>query len=135
MDNAKVIKLKGNIDERGSLVVVQGLEDIPFEIKRIFYIYGTNKDNVRGKHANRNSEFVLINLSGSTDIWVHDGKKEGLYTLNKPDIGLYLPKMTWKNMFNFSEDSILLVLASEIYNPEEYIKDFNEFIKEVNKNG
>ena len=117
-------------DERGHLVVVEGNKDIPFEIKRMFYIYGSDKTVVRGQHANRKSEFVLINVSGTSKIKVKDGEgNEAIYCLNRPHTGVYLPTMVWKDMYDFSEDSVLLVLSSEHYDAKEYIRDYDEFKK------
>jgi len=132
IDRHKMIEFKQNGDERGKLVVVEGMKDIPFDIKRIFYIYGSDTTVVRGQHANRRSEFVLINVCGSSKVRVTDGKKDEVFVLDKPHTGIYLPKMLWKDMYDFSEDSILLVLASESYDSSEYIRDFDEYIKEVN---
>ncbi len=121
-------------DERGHLVIVEGGKDIPFDIKRIFYIYGSDSDVVRGQHANRKTEFVLINVSGTSKVKVMDGKgNEIVYSLNRPHTGVYLPTMVWKDMYDFSEDSVLLCLASEHYDPEEYIRDYDEFLKIVNE--
>jgi dTDP-4-dehydrorhamnose 3,5-epimerase-like enzyme len=121
-------------DERGHLVIVEGNRDIPFDIQRIFYIYGSDADVVRGQHANRRTEFVLINVAGTSKVRVRDGKgNEALYSLNRPHTGVYLPNMIWKDMLDFSEDSVLLVLASEHYDPEEYIRDYDEFVRIVNK--
>jgi len=121
-------------DERGHLVIVEGMKDIPFEIKRIFYIYGSDSTVVRGQHANRRSEFVLINVAGSSKVKVKDGKgNEAVYSLNRPHTGIYLPQMVWKDMYDFSEDSVLLCLSSECYDAAEYIRDYNEFVKIVNK--
>lgn len=129
---AEMLEFSQKGDERGRLVIVEGLKDIPFEIKRIFYIYGTEKNTIRGKHANRNSEFVLINVSGTSKVNVKDGKgNEAIYYLNRPHTGIYLPKMVWKEMYDFSEDSVLLCLASEIYDANEYIRDYSEFLEEV----
>ncbi len=120
-------------DERGHMVVVEGLKDIPFEIKRIFYIYGSDKNVVRGQHANRESEFVLINVAGTSKVRVKDGKgNEAVYSLNRPHTGIYLPQMVWKDMYDFSEDSVLLVVASTEYNADEYIRDYDEFVKIIN---
>ena len=119
-------------DDRGHLVVVEGLKDIPFEIKRIFYIYGSNSDVVRGSHANRNSEFVLINVSGQSKIKVDDGKQIEIIELNEAHTGLYLNKMIWKEMYDFSPDSVLLVLTNTNYDNKEYIREYDIFIKEVN---
>lgn len=119
-------------DERGHLVVCEGGKDIPFEMKRIFYIYGSDKDVIRGKHANRKSEFVLINVAGTSKVKVQDGKgNEAIFVLNRPRTGIYLPKMVWKDMYDFSEDSVLLCVASEHYDPDEYIRDYDEFLKVV----
>ena len=123
-------------DERGHLVIVEGMKDIPFEIKRIFYIYGSDKDVVRGQHANKLSEFVLINVAGTSKVKVKDGKgNETVYALNRPHTGIYLPRMIWKEMYDFSEDSVLLCLASTHYDPDEYIRDYDEFLKIVGESG
>ena len=120
-------------DPRGHLVVVEGEQDIPFVVKRIFYMYGSDRDVVRGQHANRRSEFVLINVSGQSKIRVDDGLgNEAVFSLNRPHTGIYLPPMIWKDMYDFSPDSILLVLSSEHYDAEEYIRDHDEFVREVN---
>ena len=124
----KLLQFQENGDERGRLVVVEGGLDIPFEIKRVFYIYGSDEDVIRGKHANRRSEFVLINVAGSSKVRVIDPSgNELIVNLTRPHTGVYLPAMVWKDMYDFSPDSVLLVLASEHYDPDEYIRDFNEF--------
>ena len=112
-------------------MVVEGAQDIPFDIQRVFYIYGSDSEVVRGQHANRNSEFVLINVSGSSKVRVDNGFEEEIIELNRPRMGLYLPTMVWKDMYDFSEDSVLLVLANTHYDGHEYIRDYDEFIKEV----
>ena len=130
---AQMLEFSQKGDDRGHLVIVEGAEDIPFEIKRIFYIFGSDKDVVRGQHANRKSEFVLINVAGTSKVKVRDGKgNEAIYSLNRPHTGIYLPKMVWKDMFDFSEDSVLLCLASEHYDSEEYIRNYDEFVEIVN---
>lgn len=119
-------------DERGNLVIAEGGNDIPFDIKRVFYIYGSEKDVVRGKHANRNSEFVLINVAGSSKVKVMDGEgNEIIYVLNRPKTGIYLPTMVWKEMYDFSPDSVLLCLASTHYDGKEYIRNYDDFVKIV----
>lgn len=121
-------------DERGHLVVAEGGIDIPFEIKRIFYIYGSEKDVIRGQHANKRTEFVLINVAGQSKVKVKDGKgNEAIFSLNRPHTGIYLPKMIWKDMYDFSEDSVLLCLASEHYDGEEYIRNYDDFVSLINK--
>ena len=106
--------------------------DVPFEIKRAFYIFGSDRDVIRGQHANRKTEFVLINVAGSSKVKVKDGMgNEAIYCLNRPHTGVYLPTMVWKDMYDFSKDSVLLCLASEHYDAEEYIRDYSEFVKEI----
>lgn len=130
---AQMLEFKQKGDERGHLVIVEGNDDIPFDIKRIFYIYGSDPDVIRGKHANKNSEFVLINVNGTSKVKVMDGKgNEAIYSLNRPHTGIYLPKLVWKEMYDFSDDSVLLCLASSHYDSEEYIRDYDEFVKFIN---
>ncbi len=129
----KLIEFPQMGDASGNPVVIEGKKEIPFDIKRIFYIYGADPSAVRGQHANRNSEFVLININGSSKVRVKDGKgNEEVFILDRPYIGLYIPKMLWKDMYNFSHDAILLVLASEYYDAGEYIRNYEDFEKEVN---
>ena len=130
-DKCKILNFKDLGDERGKLVVIEGNKDIPFEIKRTFYIYGSDSTVVRGQHANKESEFVLINVAGSSKVRITDGKEEIIVELNKPMMGVYIPKMIWKDMFDFSNDSVLLVLASTHYDGKEYIRDYNEYLKEI----
>ena len=120
-------------DERGKLVVIEGGQAIPFEIKRVFYIYDSDDTVVRGQHANRESEFVLINVAGKSKVRITDGKEEIIVELDRPMTGVYIPKMIWKDMYDFSEDSILLVLASTHYDGAEYIRDYDEYLKEVKR--
>lgn len=119
-------------DDRGKLVAIEGSKTIPFDIKRIFYIYGAESTAVRGQHANKESNFVLINISGKCKVKLFDGVEEIIMVLDKPNIGLYIPKMIWKDMYDFSEDSILLCLASKNYDENEYIKDLEKYCKIVN---
>ena len=118
-------------DERGNLVVVEGGIQIPFDIQRMFYIYGSDATVVRGQHANRVSEFVLINVSGTSKVRVTDGDEEVIVELNKPKMGLYLDKMVWKDMYDFSPDSVLIVLANTHYDGTEYIRNYDEYLNEM----
>lgn len=121
-------------DERGHLVIVESRKDIPFDIKRIFYIYGSASDTVRGQHANKKSEFLLINVAGTSKVKVRDGKgNEAVFCLNRPHTGIYLPKLVWKEMYDFSSDSVLLCASSEYYDPNEYIREYDEFINIIRK--
>ncbi len=127
----KIFQFKDLGDERGNLVVIEGGIDIPFELKRVFYIYGSDCDVVRGQHANRRTEFILINVSGKSKVRITDGKEEYIVILDKPRMGVYIPPMIWKDMYDFSEDSILLVLCSEHYDADEYIRNYEEYISEI----
>lgn len=128
----KMLEFSQKGDARGHLVIVEGGIDIPFDIKRVFYIYGSDRGVVRGQHANRKTEFVLINVAGRSKIRVKDGEgNEAIYCLNRPHTGVYLPTMVWKEMYDFSEDCVLLVLASEHYDATEYIRDYKEFVREI----
>ena len=121
-------------DERGNLVVIEGEGiHIPFDIKRVFYIYGSDSEVVRGQHANRETEFLLVNVSGTSKVRVDNGNEQEIIELNRPRMGLYLAPMVWKDMYDFSEDSVLLVLASRHYDPDEYIRDYAKYIEEVRK--
>lgn len=129
---AQMLEFPQKGDERGHLVIVEGMKDIPFNIKRIFYIYGSDPKVIRGQHANKRSEFLLINVAGTSKVRVKDGKgNEAVFSLNRPHTGIYLPRMVWKDMYDFSKDSVLLCLASEHYDAEEYIRDYDEFVSIV----
>lgn len=125
-----VFQQKG--DERGSLVVIESNKDIPFEIKRVFYMIHTLNDVARGQHANQESDFILVNVQGSIKIKTHDGKKEEVYILDKKDEGIYIPHMIWKEMYDFSDDAILIVFSNYHYNENEYIRDFEQYCKLIN---
>ena len=133
MNEIKVLDLPVNGGPDGSLAVIEGCNVVPFNIKRAFYIYGVCGDSVRGNHANRNSEMLMVAVSGGVKVTVKDGYTTQTFDLNNPVQGLYLPKMTWKEMRNFSPDCVLLVLASEHYDKNEYITDYGEFEKEVRR--
>lgn len=105
--------------------------DIPFDIKRVFYIYGSDDKVVRGRHANRETEFLMVNVGGSNKVKVDNGTETAVIELNTPGMGLYLPPMLWKDMYDFSPDSVLLVLASRHYDAHEYIRDYNEYLHEI----
>ena len=133
-EKCKILNFADLGDERGKLVVIEGGQAIPFEIKRVYYIYGSDTTVVRGKHANRESEFVLINVAGTSKVRITDGNEEFVVELNKPMMGVYIPKMVWKDMYNFSSDSVLLVLASTHYDGKEYIRNYDEYIQIVKGN-
>ena len=118
-------------DDRGQMIVIEGGVDIPFEIKRMFYIYGSDASVIRGQHANRESEFILINVHGASKVKLRDGKEEIIVNLDTPMKGIYIPRMVWKDMYDFSEDSVLLVLASTHYMAGEYVRDYDTYVSET----
>ncbi len=123
------LDIKG--DERGSLVAIEESKTIPFDIKRVYYIFNT-KDNVaRGKHAHKVLQQVLIAVSGSCKIKIFNGKNEEIFTLNKPNKALFVGRNLWREMFDFSNDCVLLVLADGFYDEKEYIRNFEEFLYSV----
>lgn len=130
-DICKIIFFKEMGDERGNLVVIEGNQDIPFPIKRVFYMYGSDPDVIRGQHANRRSSFILINVGGTSKVRITNGREELIVTLDKPRMGVYIPPMYWKDMYDFSSDSILLVLSDEHYDGSEYIRSYDQFLKET----
>lgn len=126
IEKVKMLEFVERGDERGNLVVIEASQDVPFDVKRIFYIYGSDNEVVRGSHANIKSEFVLVNVAGKSKVKIKDGRgNEIIYYLNRPKMGLYIPTMIWKEMYDFSEDSVLLCLSNEHYDAEEYIRDYN----------
>lgn len=132
-EKCQIINFDDLGDERGKLVVIEGGQAIPFDIMRVFYIYDSDNTVIRGQHANINSEFVLINVAGSSKVKITDGAEEIVVKLNKPMMGVYIPKMMWKDMYDFSEDSVLLVLTNTHYDENEYIRDYDKYL-EVIKN-
>lgn len=130
--NYKVINTKSFGDEQGRLVSFEKGVNCPFEVKRAFYIYDTKGETSRGCHANRNSEFLLIAINGSCKIKIDDGKSKEIIELTNPYTALYLDKMLWKEMYDFSHNAILLVLASTNYDEHEYIRNYDDYLKEVN---
>lgn len=124
-------------DERGQLVSLEEFKDIPFQIKRVYFMYDTEKNVVRGKHAHKNLEQILVCIHGSCKILLDNGREKKVVPLEKPYEGLYVANDMWREMFDFSSDAVLLVFASEVYDESDYIRDYDEFLKFVKerKNG
>ncbi len=116
-------------DDRGSLVSLESLRNIPFEIKRVYYIYDTHPNQERGKHAHKKLEQAIICLHGSCTIILDDGKKRESIAMNRPDVGLYVGKNIWREMRDFSKGCVLMILANKYYDEKEYIRDYDEFLK------
>ncbi|MEM0135473.1 MAG: FdtA/QdtA family cupin domain-containing protein [Thermoplasmatales archaeon] len=133
--DCKIINLKKISDPRGNLTVIESLNDVPFEIKRIYYIYDVPGGESRGAHAHKMLEQLIIAVSGSFDVKVDDGRERKTFSLNRAYYGLLIPKLIWREMDNFSSGSVCLVLASDFYKESDYIRDYNEFLgvlKEAN---
>lgn len=128
MENVKIIELPKFLDARGNLSFAQNNTHIPFEIKRTYWLYDVPGGESRGGHAYRETEEFVIALSGSFDVIVDDGKEKNTFHLNRSYYGLYIPKGVWREMDNFSTNSLALEFASTKYNPEDYIRDYNEFL-------
>lgn len=130
----KIIDFLIRGDARGSLVAIEENKDIPFEIKRVFYIFNTQgQDVIRGDHANRKSKFVLVMLSGSCKVKIYSNGGSEIVELNSPDKGLFLNNLVWKEMHDFSDNAVMLVLASELFDAEEYIDSLEDLLVELKK--
>jgi dTDP-4-dehydrorhamnose 3,5-epimerase-like enzyme len=122
------------VEPDGNLVPIESNYDVPFPIKRVFYVYGVKDQNDRGKHAHYKTKQVLICVHGKVEVLVDDGKKQQKYLLESPQQALYIPEMIWDEQVYLTEDTVLLVFSNTKYNPEDYIDDFNEFKKLKNGN-
>ena len=118
-------------DGRGSLISLEQNKNIPFDIKRVYYIFGTTDNVSRGFHAHRDLEQVLICVSGSCKVLIDDGITKEDILLNSPNKGLLISGLVWREMFDFSDDCVLMVLASELYDESDYIRNYDDFLKEV----
>lgn len=127
--NFKLLKMKIHGDERGKLISLEGNQEIPFEIKRVYYLFDTLPDESRGFHAHKNLEQVIIAMDGSCVFYLDDGTDRKEICLNRPDVGLYIGPGMWREMHNFSYGCKLVVLASEHYDENEYIRSYDEFLK------
>ena len=114
-------------DERGGLIALEENKNIPFKIKRVYYIFDTKEEVIRGLHAHKNLEQVLVCVNGSCEILLDDGKEKSIIKLENRNEGLFIEKMVWHEMFNFSADCVLIVLASDYYDEKDYIRDYNDF--------
>lgn len=132
--NYRLIDLPVHGDQRGKLIALESLKDVPFEIKRMYYLFDTHSDEPRGFHAHKNLEQMIIAMHGNCKFILDDGNKREEVFLNRPDAGLYIGKNMWREMYDFTNDCKLVVLASMYYDEKEYIRDYNEFLKSVKGN-
>ena len=125
--NIKLVEIPKIKDIRGNLSVVEK-DIIPYEIKRVYYLYDVPSDAYRGGHAHKEQLELLIALSGSFEVTLDDGKSKRSIILNKPNKGLLIPKGIWRELQDFSSGSVCLVLASDVFDEEDYIRDYNDFL-------
>ncbi|MGB9915114.1 MAG: sugar 3,4-ketoisomerase [Candidatus Bathyarchaeales archaeon] len=135
LSKCTLINLPKISDTRGNLTFIEGNKHIPFEIKRVYYIYDVPGGESRGGHAHKRLQQFIIAASGSFDVIVDDGLKRKRFNLNRAYYGLYIPSMIWRELNNFSSGAVCLVLASELYDEEDYIRDYETFkrIKSCNR--
>lgn len=131
--NIEIIQLPKIEDNRGNISVIEN-DVVPFEIKRVYYLYDVPSNSRRGGHAHKEQFELLIPLSGSFDVVLKDSKQEQIVTLNKPDKGLLIKSNVWRELENFSSGAVCLVIASAVFSEEDYIRDYKEFLEYLNLN-
>lgn len=129
LNKIQLVDVPKILDERGNLSFIEELNHIPFQIKRIYWIYDVPGGEVRGGHAYKTLHEFIVALSGSFDVILDDGKTKQTYSLNRSYYGLYVPNMVWRSIENFSTNSLCMILASEKYDENDYLRDYEEFIK------
>ena len=131
--NYKLLSLQTIGDERGKLVSLESLKNLPFAIKRVYYMFDTSPDLPRGFHAHKELEQLVIAIDGACEFVLDDGKNKESVWLNRPDVGLYIGKNMWREMRNFSYGCKLMILASDYYDESEYIRDYAEFLEIIKR--
>jgi UDP-2-acetamido-3-amino-2,3-dideoxy-glucuronate N-acetyltransferase len=131
--NTDLIDLNGIGDGRGMLVFLEALKNVPFEIKRVYYLTQLKSDYPRGFHAHKNLKQLVVCLNGSFDFILDDGQAKSKVHLNDPTKGLIIESMIWREMHNFSKDCVIMVLASEYYDESDYIRNYEHFIQAISK--
>ena len=133
LPDIKIINLPKVLDDRGNLSFFQNNDQIPFDIKRVYWIYDVPGGEQRGGHAYKNLQEIIIALSGSFDVVLHNGREEKVYSLNRSNYGLYVPRKIWRHMQNFSTNSLALIATDAFYDADEYIRDFELFKQLANE--
>lgn len=130
--DVRLIKFNLLGDKRGALVSLEQNKNVPFKIRRVYYVYGTKKEFVRGKHAHTSLKQLAVCVSGHCTFLLDDGKVRREITLDSPQVGLYIGNNIWREMYNFSENCVIVVLANKLYDEDEYIRDYEVFLNRVN---
>lgn len=135
MAQCRIINLPKIVDPRGNLTFVEEKNHVPFDIKRVFYLYDVPGGEIRAGHSNKKSEQFIVAMSGSFNVIVDDGYEKKNFLLNRAYYGLYLPSKVWREINNFSSGAVCLVLASTYYDAADYIRDYGQFLRLVGKPG
>jgi len=130
--NCDLITLSKIHDRKGNLTSIENTVEIPFDVKRVFYLYDIPGGESRGGHAHKECHQFLVAASGAFEVLLNDGRTQRTISLNRPNVGLHIPPGIWASEINFSSGAICLVLASHTYNEEDYIRDYNEYLKYIN---
>lgn len=133
VSNCKLIQLPKNHNLNGQITAINSNIEVPFEIRRVYYLYDIPSGEERGGHAHLELQQLLVAVSGSFDLILHDGINKRIISLNRPSIGVLIPSGIWRELNNFSSGSICLVLASHIYDENDYIRDYNKYLKYIHK--
>lgn len=131
--DCKIIELPKISDPRGNLSIIENNIHVPFEIKRVYYLYDVPGGESRADHAHKEMHQLLVAMSGSFDVIVDDGKNKQKYQLNRAYYGLYIPPMVWRGIDNFSSGAVCLSVVSTAYNELDYIRDYDSFVKETGR--
>lgn len=129
LSECRIIELDRHRHDNGSLTVVENTTRYPFELKRVFYLYDVPGDSERGGHSHHKAEELMVAVSGSFDVTLTDGHRSEVFTLNRPYRALYIPAGIWRSLDNFSSGSVCLVLTSELFSEEDYVRDFDRFLQ------
>lgn len=129
LDDCRIIELPKIQDQRGNLTFIEADRHVPFEIKRVYYLYDVPGGAARAAHGHRSLHQLMIAMSGSFDVTLDDGKEKKLFHLNRSYFGLYIPPMMWRDLDNFSSGAVCMVLASDYYDENDYFRNYDNFLK------
>ena len=132
LDDCRIIELPKIQDHRGNLTFIEADRHVPFEIKRVYYLYDVPGGAARAAHGHRSLNQLMIAMSGSFDVTLDDGKQKKLFHLNRSYFGLYIPPMMWRDLDNFSSGAVCMVLASDYYDENDYFRNYDDFMRAVN---